>query len=683
MYNNSLKKKSKTKMWFAVVAANAILITFIFGCYSKINDGTNPNYMSRSDQRGVITEDDLNKFSASIKKIDGQAESHYKMALYFQQRKKHKLAINEFNRALQQDPLLTKAYNAMGISYDKLNRYDQAVRCYQSAIKLDPNLDYTYNNLGYSYLLNSELDMAIEAFQKAIELNSKNNRYHNNLALAYILNDQYDEAYEEFKTIGNDTKAKEKLASILYKLGKVKVQQYFAKNSNSERNSKAPKREKPKVVRKKIHYDTTETTAKADLSDQRSEDQRNRPIIVRKKIHYDTTETIVETDLSDQKLKDQRTEKIKLSTSDEKTLQSKEKGPEDRGSLDEKNPEQNHASLTESPEITGPKNIEIAKKHINQEFQIELDKSEESVSINSNEKETVENNIAPIKANQTLTAEYPKQSDLSEILPATEDNNQEKSESLASSDSAYYLASAELIPENEPGKNITRSIEQEDTYKQDKMKRSAYNYSAVSKVSTEPKIIEVQKSYYQDIRKPNNALKDSSIETNQKVSVEKPPVAVVTNAPTKVSNDKTNQKELLPKTQLQSNAGLKLAFKGEGLKESHKSENNIVEVEIEVVNGNGVNGAAMKFGSYLRSIGFKIARVGNANSFDHAKTKILYCNGNVKSVNNLLEKIPITQAQRNIIEVKNLGNRIKIIIGKDLINHDNRISKAISSKHKS
>lgn len=650
MYKKSLKK-SKTKIWLAAVASNVILVVFILGCYKKINDGGNPYSMNRSDQSVAISGEDLNKFSSSIKKVDGQAESHYKMALYFQQQKKHKFAIDELKRALHLNPLLAKAYSAMGVSYDKLNRYGQAVRCYQSAIKLDPNLDYVYNNLGYSYLINNELELAIETFQKAIELNGKINLYQNNLALAYILNDQYDEAYEQFKTIENETKAHEKLVSILHKLGKVKIQQYFAKGSNSERNSKELERKKQKIVRKKIDYDTPDSIVKADISEQR--------------------------------LKDQRKEDIKFSIGDKKTLHPNEKMTEDRGSLDETNPDQSHASLTESSEFADPKKLKSlasVKKTVHQEFQIDLDKSGESVPLESNEKETVENDSAPIETTQILMVEYPKPSNLIEILPVTENNNQEKSESLVSSDSVYYLGSAELIPEDKPGKNTTGSIGQEDTYNQNKMKRSAYEYSNSAKVSTEPKIVEVKKAYYQNIKEPNKVLKDSLIETDQKVSAEKSPAVVVAHVPTKTSKDKTPEGKLIQNSPIRSMADMNLADTGKDYKDSPKSEDITVEVEIEVVNGNGVNGEAMKFGGYLKSKGFKVAKVGNANSFNHATTKILYCNGNAKNVKKMLEKIPITLTQRNIIEINSIGNQIKIIIGKDLIKHGNKISKAISGK---
>jgi hypothetical protein len=62
-----------------------------------------------------------------------------------------------------------------------------------------------------------------------------------------------------------------------------------------------------------------------------------------------------------------------------------------------------------------------------------------------------------------------------------------------------------------------------------------------------------------------------------------------------------------------------------------------------------------------------VAKVTNANSFDHG----------------LLQKIPLVPDQKSIIELKNMGSRIKIIIGKDLVKQDKIISRTIYQKRKS
>ncbi|MEE8131733.1 MAG: hypothetical protein V3T98_01685 [Candidatus Paceibacterota bacterium] len=85
MSTNSLKRKPKTKIWIPAVASALILIVIILGCYRKINDGGYPYFVSQAEQSITLSEKDLNKFRSSVKVIDGQAQSQYKMALYFQE----------------------------------------------------------------------------------------------------------------------------------------------------------------------------------------------------------------------------------------------------------------------------------------------------------------------------------------------------------------------------------------------------------------------------------------------------------------------------------------------------------------------------------------------------------------------------------------------------------------------
>jgi tetratricopeptide (TPR) repeat protein len=114
-----------------------------------------------------------------------------------------------------------------------------------------------------------------------------------------------------------------------------------------------------------------------------------------------------------------------------------------------------------------------------------------------------------------------------------------------------------------------------------------------------------------------------------------------------------------------------------------KNRDFIVAVEIEVSNGNGVNGMASRVANYLRKKGFKVSRLNNAKSFNHATTKIFYYNGHLQDVHRLIQKIPAQLDEKNIIELQRLGNRIKILIGEDMIPHEGVISKAYPAKHPS
>jgi Flp pilus assembly protein TadD len=115
-------------------------------------------------------------------------------------------------------------------------------------------------------------------------------------------------------------------------------------------------------------------------------------------------------------------------------------------------------------------------------------------------------------------------------------------------------------------------------------------------------------------------------------------------------------------------------------KEHPKNEVFTVEVEIEISNGNGVNGMASRLKDYLKQKGFKVTRAKNANCFNHEATKIFYYSSCAQDVARLLQEIPGTFDKKNIIELKHLGNHIKILIGKDMIPYDSVISKVQSIK---
>jgi tetratricopeptide (TPR) repeat protein len=145
----------------------------IYGCYSR-EVVPKEKYLRQDIKPNSVSDEELRKFAGSIRKVDGEAEAHYKLALHFQEKYRHKLAIDELKQVLQRNPVHFKAYNALGVSFDNLGDHEAAIDSYKLALQIDPKLDYVYNNLGYAYLLKGDPQNAAEAFQQAIALNEKN-----------------------------------------------------------------------------------------------------------------------------------------------------------------------------------------------------------------------------------------------------------------------------------------------------------------------------------------------------------------------------------------------------------------------------------------------------------------------------------------------------------------------------
>jgi tetratricopeptide (TPR) repeat protein len=102
-----------------------------------------------------------------------------------------------------------------------------------------------------------------------------------------------------------------------------------------------------------------------------------------------------------------------------------------------------------------------------------------------------------------------------------------------------------------------------------------------------------------------------------------------------------------------------------------------VLAEIEVLNGNGIEGMARRLGNYLKKKGFNVTRLRNANSFNHIESKVFYDSGQVEDAYRLMQEIPIQPRMQNIIELKDLDNKIRLLIGKDIVPHNDVIFKSI------
>ena len=98
------------------------------------------------------------------------------------------------------------------------------------------------------------------------------------------------------------------------------------------------------------------------------------------------------------------------------------------------------------------------------------------------------------------------------------------------------------------------------------------------------------------------------------------------------------------------------------------------EVELEIANGNGVDGMARKVGRYLEIRGFKVAKISNAHSFDHVSSKVLYSSDGKRDLNRLLNELNVIKEVSNLIELKRFGNRIRIVVGKDMVALQDRLT---------
>lgn len=102
-----------------------------------------------------------------------------------------------------------------------------------------------------------------------------------------------------------------------------------------------------------------------------------------------------------------------------------------------------------------------------------------------------------------------------------------------------------------------------------------------------------------------------------------------------------------------------------------------VLAEIEVLNGNDFEEMARMLGNNLKEKGFNLTRLRNANSSDHIKSKSFYSSGQVEDDCRFMQENPIHPNTKNVVELKDLDNKSRYLIAKDLVTHNNVISKSI------
>jgi Flp pilus assembly protein TadD len=416
-----------------------------------------------------VSDQDVNQFLSSVRKVDGALEAKYRMARHFQKKRKHKIALIELKEIIQIDPTFVKAYNAIGFSYDCLGDYIKAIRFYKLALKIDPNLDYVNNNLGFAYLLNGDYDGAIEAFRKAVALDEQDKRFRNNLGFAFAKKGQYEQAIEQFRITGDEYSAYYTLGQILYREGNYEMA---------------------------FRYNEKAYHAKASA-------------------------------------------KIMSSAS------SSDKGDGSKGTL----PMEENDEGFESSDLMSDDAREFLKR--------DEKAAMPGLSANANENQVPGDENARIKP--VIIRKSIKQDSR-----LAEQQDQETIDALPANDS----------------------------------------YSSKKQVALNAKSEELI-----------NLAKNENAQNN----------------------------------------------------------NAIIKVEIEVSNGNGVDGMASRMARYLREKGFKVTRLSNANSFGHEKTKIFYYNGLLQDVHRLLQEVPNHIDTKNIIELNQKGNCVKILIGKDMIPYDSVI----------
>lgn len=165
----------------AYALAHAGLAEAYWGKYTRTKDTTWIEKAESSCDRAIQINDQL-------------APVHVTLGIISKGTGRYEEAIQEFKRALAQDPGNFEANLQLAAAYEQVNKLGQAEETYKKAIELRPNYWGGYSFLGVFYYLNARYAEAEKLFKQVTELVPDNYNGYNNLATIYFMTGRNDMA---------------------------------------------------------------------------------------------------------------------------------------------------------------------------------------------------------------------------------------------------------------------------------------------------------------------------------------------------------------------------------------------------------------------------------------------------------------------------------------------------------
>ena len=112
--------------------------------------------------------------------------AHVTLAIIQEATGHHELAVQEFQRALDDDPRDTKALSGLAYAYEQVGRLTEAESILKKSAALRPTYWDGYNTLGTFYRNHGKIPQAIAQYKHALSLTPDNAQVYANLGAAYI-----------------------------------------------------------------------------------------------------------------------------------------------------------------------------------------------------------------------------------------------------------------------------------------------------------------------------------------------------------------------------------------------------------------------------------------------------------------------------------------------------------------
>jgi tetratricopeptide (TPR) repeat protein len=621
--------QSKTKKLHpATLIISLSLILFLSGCGKMMtifgHQSPQDSFLENTPQ---LTIKDLDNFKANLKPINTEIKAKYLLARHFQRLNRHLNAIEELNEVIKMEPYFPEAYNALGVSYDSLGKFAMAEECYKMALRLNPDLAYVVNNLGYSHMMQGKLETARQYLEMAVAMEENNLKYRNNLELA---------------SKGSENKGQNTPPDL-------------ALQSEPEQTPEMLIEPEQPATETVVVAETAETISEdAEIvkNDKPSETFQSSEVIpnggdeiIIKKI--DATETHHDHKAQEPTLSVEvvYNEPEKMNTPE--MVADKHQDPDTSAAIPTLKPETLLASSTLVEPATldpEPLNTEhsdsatLNTESLNPEHSQDTEHSQKPYQSALIKKDDPENGsrfykVSPFALieNQVETRDSEKKDFVITIAKVSDESASPEITDITSQKQTPQVSSdiVEIVLVN--GNGINGFAKKTGNYLKEKGYRIRNLQNADHFGYKETKI------YFHKNLKENAFLLSEQL-----------PGDTVISDTNMVYHYEKNIRVLL---------GKDLVFADQGV---------VQEYQIEISNGNGVNGAAKRMSVYLRGKGFPVNRLTNADHFNHEVTRIFFGKDQLSDAQALLETLPAGH-QASLVEMDQDTKKIRLLIGKDVV----------------
>ena len=140
----------------------------------------------------------IEDYDKAIEEDPQDSAIYYRRGISYKRLGKYDSALKDYNRTIILDPKNPWVYNDRGNIFDMKGNYERAIQDYTKAIALYPNFDWPHRNRGSCYRKTDRLDLAIRDDTRAIEINSKYYKAYRDRGICHFCKGDFEKAQEDF-----------------------------------------------------------------------------------------------------------------------------------------------------------------------------------------------------------------------------------------------------------------------------------------------------------------------------------------------------------------------------------------------------------------------------------------------------------------------------------------------------